>query len=157
VNHVRFTGRVGRRELPYGTYRVTARTPGRAPSRPVLVAVGELRVTNGFSCSSAPADPFEEILGTFGSAPGSTAASQTTGSSTATKGQKTEKKREGGVLPAVSERLSDLPEALPELSVPAASDSPSAILGIGALLLLVVSAAALVFYFVRSLRRPNTT
>ena len=72
VNHVRFTGRVGRRNLPYGTYRVTARTPGRAPSRPVLVAVGERRVTNGFACgASAPADPFAEILGTFSDGSGS--------------------------------------------------------------------------------------
>ena len=68
VNHVRFTGRVGRRSLPYGTYRVTATTRGRAPSKPVLVAVGERRVTNGFACAaSAPADPFQEILGTFSS------------------------------------------------------------------------------------------
>lgn len=161
INHVRFTGRVGRRELPYGTYRVTARTPGRAPSRPVLVAVGERRVTNGFACASgAPADPFAEILGTFsnGSASGpSGAAQEGSAGSSGAGGRKAQTKRDSGVLPAISERLRKVPEALPKLAVPGASDGPSALLGIGALILLVLSGVALVLYFVRFLRGPHTT
>lgn len=161
INHVRFTGRVGRRELPDGTYRVTARTPGRAPSRPVLVAVGERRVTNGFACASGtPADPFEEIFGTFsnGSASGpSGAAQEGSAGSSGAGGPKAQTKRDSGVLPAVSERLRKVPEALPKLAVPGASDGPSALLGIGALILLVLSGVALVLYFVRFLRGPHTT
>jgi hypothetical protein len=154
VNHVRFTGRVGRRNLPYGIYRVTARTRGGAPSRPVLVAVGERRVTNGFACASgAPADPFAEILGTFGDGSGSTSA-EPRESAASVAG---EKERDSGVLPAVSERLRRVPEALPELAVPGGSDGPSSLLGFGALIVLVLSGLALVLYFVRFLRRPHTT
>lgn len=154
VNHVRFTGRVGRRHLPFGIYRVTARTRGGAPSRPVLVAVGERRVTNGFACASrAPADPFAEILGTFGDSSPSTRA-EPRKSATSAAG---EKERDSGVLPAVSERLRRVPEALPELAVPGGSDGPSSLLGFGALILLVLSGLALVLYFVRFLRGAHTT
>jgi hypothetical protein len=160
VNHVRFTGRVGRRDLPYGTYRITARTRGGAPSRPVVVVVGERRGGNGFVCASASrasADPFAEILGIFAQGTGPTAiasegspAAQAT--STAENGAKEKGESGSGVLPAVSERLRKVPEALPKLS---GSDSPNSIVGMGALLLLIVSGLALVLYVVRFFRRPH--
>jgi hypothetical protein len=157
VNHVRFTGRVGRRELPDGTYRVTARTRGSAPSRPVLVGIGQ-RPTNGFACDAGAAtDPFEQILATFGNSSGSagTASDDPVASGVAGR-RKTRTNGKSGVLPAVGERLRTLPEALPGLAVPAAG-SPNWILGIMALLVLLLSGLALVLYFVRFVRRPHAT
>ena len=158
VNHVRFTGKVGRRELPFGTYRVTARTRGRAPSKPVLVAVGERRVTNGFACGAgAPADPFEEIFATYGNSSGSTGAESDEPAASGVAGtSKTRTSGDSGVLPAVSERLRTLPEALPKLAVPS-TGSLSWILGVAALLVLLLSGLALVFYFVRFVRGSHAT
>jgi hypothetical protein len=62
-----------------------------------------------------------------------------------------------GVLPAVKDGLAKIPEALPELQMPSDSSSPSTIIGLGALLLLALSALALLLYVVRFLRRPYTT
>jgi hypothetical protein len=157
VNHIRFTGKVGRRELPYGTYRVTARTRGSAPSRPVLVGIGQ-RPTNGFACDAGAAtDPFEEIFATYGNGSGSagTASDDPVRSGVAGR-RKTRTNGDSGVLPAVGERLRTLPEALPGLAVPSAG-SPNWILGIMALLILLLSGLALVLYFVRFVRRPHTT
>jgi hypothetical protein len=161
VNHVRFTGKVGRRALPYGTYRITARTRGRAPNRPVLVAVGERRVTNGFSCGAAPSDLFGEILGTFSNGSGSTGAALAvaagaSGTRSIAAGERTTKKRDSGVLPAVSKRIRKVPEALPMLALPSPK-SPSSFVGIVALQLLLLSGLALVLYVVRFIRRPRAT
>ena len=71
--------------------------------------------------------------------------------------KKASTKRDSGVLPAVSEGLRKVPEALPKLVVPGASDGPSSLLGIGALILLVLSGVALVLYVVRFVRRPRIT
>lgn len=157
VNHVRFTGRIGGRELPYGTYRITARTSGRAPSRSVLVAVGERPVTNGFACASGPSDPFEQILGTFsnGSGPTGTVQQRSAGASVAGM-RRGGQERDSGVLPAVSERLRKVPEALPELAVPSAG-SPNGILGLIALVVLLLSGLALVLYVIQFVRRPRVT
>jgi hypothetical protein len=153
VNHVRFTGRVGRRELPVGTYRVTARTRGRAPSRPILVGVGNGRVTNGFACGAGAAtNPFEEIFATYG---GTADSGEPTASGVAGR-SKTRTNGDSGVLPAVGKRLRTLPEALPELALPSAG-SPSSILGIAALLVLLLSGLGLVLYVVRYARRPRAT
>lgn len=157
VNHVRFTGKVGRRELPLGTYRVTARPRGGAPSKPVLVAVGERRVTNGFTCGAgAAAGPFDEIFSTYENGFGSTGSASETASSGVAGARKVRKKRDSGVLPAVGRGLRKVPEALPAFAVPS-SGSPSRILGFGALLLLLLSGLALVVYVVRFVRRPRAT
>jgi hypothetical protein len=158
ANHVRFTGRVGRRELPFGTYRVTARTRGGRPSRPVLVAVGERRVTNGFVCGAAPAtDPFEEIFATYGNGSGTAEAESGDPAASGVAGRrKTRTRGDSGVLPAVGKRLRTIPEALPELAVPSAG-SPSAILGIAALFVLLLSGLGLLVYVVRFVRRPSAT
>ena len=158
VNHVRFAGKVGRRKLSVGTYRVTARIRGGTPSRPVLVAVGEGRVTNGFACGTqAPAGSFGEIFATFGNGAGSTEAAGNEPAASGVAGRrKTRTKGDSGVLPAVGERLRTLPEALPQLAVPAAG-SPSWILGIIALFVLLLSGVALVLYVVRFARRPHAT
>jgi hypothetical protein len=158
VNHVRFTGRVGRRELPSGTYRVTARTRGSRPSRPVLVPVGARRVTNGFACGARAAnDPFEQILATYGDGSGSNGAESADPAASGVAGRrKTRTKDDSGVLTAVGKRLRTLPEALPKLGVPSAG-SPNWILGVVALLVLLLSGLGLVVYVVRFVRRPRAT
>jgi hypothetical protein len=157
VNHVRFTGKVGRRELPFGTYRVTAKTRGGRPSRPVLVAVGERRATNGFACGAAPeTDPFEEIFATYGNGSASSGAESSDPAASGVAGRrKTRTKGDSGVLPAVGKRLRTLPESLPELTMPSAR-SPSEVLGIAALLVLLLSGLGLVMYLIR-FRRPRAT
>ena len=161
VNHVRFTGKVGRRELPDGTYRVTARTRGSAPSRPVLVGIGQ-RPTQRFACgagaATATTDPFEQIFSTYGNGAGSagTAGEVPIASGVAGRRKTRTNGDSSGVLPAVGERLRTLPEALPGLAVPAAG-SPNWILGIMALLVLFLSGTALVLYFVRFVRRTHAT
>jgi hypothetical protein len=151
VNHVRFTGRVGRRELPSGTYRVSAKTRGGASSRPVVVAIGERRVTNRFACGAgATTDPFNAFFATYGS--GSTGTASETSSPSGVAGvRKTRKK--GGVIPAVGQSLRKVPEALPEL-VLRSPGSPSRIFGFGAVFLLFTSGLALVLY-IRSLWRSS--
>lgn len=149
VNYIRFTGRIGRRELPFGTYRITARTRSQAAGMPVLVAVGERRGTNGFACTAgATTDPFNAILATYGS--GATGTASETSASSGVAGVRKTRKR-GGVLPAVGRGLWKVPEALPELVV-LSPGSPSRILGFGALFLLLTSGLALVLY-IRSLWR----
>lgn len=157
ANHVRFTGKVGRRELPFGTYRVTAKTRGGRPSGPVLVAVGERRATNGFACRAAPAtNPFEEIFATYGNGSGSTGAESGDPAASGVAGRrKTRTKGDSGVLPAVGKRLRTLPESLPVLTVPSAR-SPSEALGITALLVLLLSGLGLIVYVIR-FRRPRAT
>jgi hypothetical protein len=158
VNHVRLTGRVGRRELPLGTYRVTARTRGSAPSRPVLVAVGERPLTNAFACGAgAGTDPFDEVLATYGNGAGSTEAESGDPAASGVAGRrKTRTNGDSGVLPALGKRLRTLPQALPELAVPS-DGSPSAIIGGIALLVLLLSGLGLVLYVVRFVRRPRAT
>ena len=175
TNHVRFTGRLGRRNLPYGTYRITARTGGgRKASRPVVVVLGERGAPDNFACggNNELTSLFESIVGTFSNGSnggissgesmalgGSQSGPQSEGSSAegASRQRNATKKRDSGVLPAVTEKLSELPGALPRPSFPEASASPHWIIGAGALILLVLSALALVGYVVRFLRRPHAT
>jgi hypothetical protein len=122
------------------------------------VAVGERRPTNGFACgASLASDPFEEILAAYGNGPRSTGAESDDPAASGVAGRrKTRTNEDSGVLPAVGERLRTLPEALPALTVPSGG-SPTWILGIGALLVLLISGVALVLYFVRFVRGPHTT
>jgi hypothetical protein len=153
VNNVRFTGRIGRRTLQRGTYRITARTRGRTPSRPIAVRVGGQQLRGAFTCGrpkTTPDEDFAAIVGTF-----SNGESEPIAGRKATPPAKRAKREDGGrgVLPAVSGRLKD---ALPSPRMPEATTSPARILGLGALLLLVVSGLALVVYFVRYFRRFAT-
>ncbi|MDP9491854.1 MAG: hypothetical protein M3P42_06585 [Actinomycetota bacterium] len=170
TNLVRFKGRVGRRNLPYGTYRITAKTRGRAASRPIVVFVGDRAGARNFSCGSSGTAPFgtyASLLGTFSSSSSGASGSGTAGApgdkgsraETAPTGQdrKAKEKPDSGVLPAVTDRLRKIPEALPRPHMPSASTSPPWIIGASALILLVLSGLALVFYVVRFLRRPHTT
>ncbi len=176
VNHVRFTGRLGRRNLPYGTYRITARTSGRKPSRAVVVVLGDRGGASGFTCGAAgsQASIFQSVVGTFsngttgngggdiggGSAAAGASASAAGGTGTRATGAIPDgkaEKRDSGVLPAVSEKLGEIPEALPRPSIPEASASPHWIIGAGALLLLALSALALLVYVIRFIRKPHTT
>jgi hypothetical protein len=170
---VRFTGRLGRRNLPYGTYRITARAGRQQATRPVVVVLGELGGAGTFACggSREQTSLFASVIGTFSNGGGSsargestTAAAEDSGSAAAgtsatgaSGGRKATKKRDSGVLPAVTEKLSEIPGALPRPSIPEASASPHWIIGAGALLLLALSALALLVYVVRFIRRPHTT
>lgn len=159
VNHVRFTGKLGRRTLPSGTYRITARTKGRPPSRPIPVVVGDRRAPDGFACAAPVEDGFAAIVGTFSNGEGGMTAGKASGAEGAERGlsgRDEAKKKNSGVLPAVSEGLKDLPSALPRPKLPAASGSPSRIVGLAALLLLVLSGITLVVYVVRFMKRPAT-
>ena len=69
--------------------------------------------------------------------------------------RKTRTKGDSGVLPAVGKRLRTLPESLPELTVPSAR-SPSEVLGITALLVLLLFGLGLIVYLIR-VRRPRAT
>jgi hypothetical protein len=155
VNNVRFTGRIGRRTLQRGTYRITARTHGRAPSRPIAVRVGGQQRRGAFTCAApqtGPNEDFTAIVGTFSNGENA----PTAGPEAAPPAKPAESKDDdggGGVLPAVSDRLKD---ALPSPRIPEATTSPARILGLGALLLLIVSGLALVVYFVRYFRRLAT-
>jgi hypothetical protein len=124
----------------------------------VLVAVGERRVANGFACAAGAAtDPFEQILATYGDGPGSTRAERDDPAASGVAGTtKTRMNKESGVLPTVGKRLRTLPENLQELAVPSAG-SPSAILAIAALILLLLAGLGLVVYVVRFVRRPHVT
>ncbi|HEX7254752.1 MAG TPA: hypothetical protein VF236_02385 [Gaiellaceae bacterium] len=159
VNHVRFAGRVGRRTLPHGTYRITARTRGRAPSRPVVVVLGE-RSGDGFVCPTREAAPevFASLLGAFasGEGDGGTAGAARSGSAGGP-ASADRRKEDTGVLPAVTERLRRIPDALPRPDVPVASGSPHWLFGAAALILLALSALALLVYVVRFMRRPHAT
>jgi hypothetical protein len=167
-NLVRFKGRIGRRELPNGTYRITAKTRGRPMSRPIVVFVGDRAGARNFACGSSGSSPFgtyASLLGTFsgssstGSGTAGAAGDKGSGAKTAATGQNRKAKEEpdSGVLPAVTDRLRKIPEALPTPHIPSASASPPWIIGATALILLILSGLALVFYVVRFLRRPHTT
>jgi hypothetical protein len=160
-NRVRFTGRVGRRTLGPGAYRITARTRTSAATRPVVVVI-EPGARSAFRCGeSGTAGPeiFASLSGGFtssGAEPG-TAAKSAAGSSPPRKTGDSQDDAGSGVLPAVKDGLSKIPEALPNLQIPSDSSSPSSIIGLGALLLLALSGLALLLYVVRFLRGPHTT
>ena len=158
ANEVRFTGRVGRRNLPQGTYRITARAPGRAPSRPIVVVIGESGDRDAFACSrAAAAVEIASGLGTFDNGSGGSNGSSVSAAGRAPdEGQAAKPKKDGGVLPAVSNRLRELPGALPRPSIPSAS-SPHRVIGLAALALLILSGLALVVYVLRFIRGPHTT
>lgn len=155
VNRVRFTGRVGRRTLPAGTYRITARTRGRAPSRPIVVQVGDEATRDRFACSPA-AVVIASILDTVGYGNGPDGGGKATDGAAV---PKPARKREdsSGVLPAVANRLRELPDALPRPSIPAGTDSPQRLIGLAALALLIFAGLALVVYVLRFLRGPDAT
>jgi hypothetical protein len=163
TNHVRFTGRVGRRNLPHGTYRITAQMRRRPPSRSIVVFVGERTAPGGFVCTAnrPSLNAFASIFGTFSNGTGALGASGA--GKTATRDRVAEKdvrkpKDEpySGVLPSVTDRLKGLPAALPMPSMAGPTTSPPWILGAGAIVLLAVSALALVFYVFRFFGRPRT-
>jgi hypothetical protein len=144
VNHLRFTGRIGRRRLAAGTYRVVARPRGRLPSRPVTVVLGG-GPRDAFACRSAvPAGPFETVLASL--------SGSSSGQPPASTRERREQKR-SGVLPAVTDKLKALPRAVPTL--PDGASAPHRLVGLGALLLLALSLLALVVYVVRFVRGPH--
>ena len=142
-NQVRFTGRIGRRRLEPGTYRIVARTGARA-SRPIVVVVGGGRVERR-RCSQRVASPevtFEQLASTFDVAAPTPPATRSDKSS-------------GGVLPAIGRKIGELPEALPRPPLGSVSDPeglPAWLIGLG-LPLAVLGAIALVVYVYRYVRR----
>jgi hypothetical protein len=65
--------------------------------------------------------------------------------------------KDRGVLPAVTGRLSKIPEALPKLQTPGSSSSPSGLLGAIVLAVLALSALGVLLYVIRFLRRAYPT
>ena len=143
-NQVRFTGRIGRRRLAAGTYRIVARTGAKA-SRPIVVVVGNGPVERAVCArrQSAVDLSFEQLATTFDIA------------SPAPPSPRSE--RSGGVLPAIQKTLEDLPEALPRPPARAVSDPdglPAWLFGL-VLPFAVLGAIAAVVQVARYVRRLN--
>jgi hypothetical protein len=162
TNRVGFTGRLRGRTLGPGAYRITARTRAGTASRPVVVLIEPTRAARAFACGVSPgrsSDLFASLVADFTSAEGGsarTALAASVGSSDGATDGRAEEKADTGVLPAVRDGLSKIPEALPELQTPGSS-SPSAIVGVGVLVLLALSALGLLLYVIRFLRRSYIT
>lgn len=167
TNRVRFTGRVGRRTLGPGTYRVTARPVNRPrQARRVVVIIGDgprgrldCSGTNGFAFLGAAA-----FFGEGGSSTGSAAVAGAGAKTAAKLAPRTNRKEKEspGVLPAIRKKIRQVPEAIPtppipRPSVPGGDGSPPAFLGLAALALLALSALAIIAYVIRFIRRPHAT
>ncbi len=144
-NRLRFTGKIGRRRLEPGTYRIVARPRKGRASRSIAVVVGDGPVT-GTACaaradSAAASAIFGTLTSAFGGAlPGSDSATRST--------------KRSGVLPAIRQRVQQLPseepEALPKAPIGGISDPqglPTWLLGLAiplaGLLGIVLGASAL--------------
>jgi hypothetical protein len=140
--------------LPPGTYKITARTRAGAAPRPVVVVIepagGETSFACGRSGGSAPS-VFDSMAGAFGSGP-----SETSPRTASAQGRESDRP-DSGVLPAVTEKLKDLPKALPRPGLPSGAASPPWIIGAGALILVALSLLALLAYVIRFIRGPRTT
>lgn len=163
TNRVRFAGRVGRRTLRPGTYRITARPVGdpRQAGRVVLIVGSGPR--KELNCSTSNRYAFLGAASFFGEGGGYAVPAGSTASKTAAPAPRTKKdKKTRGVLPAIRKRIRELPEAiprppLPRPAVPGSDTSPPAILGLAALALLALSALAILAYVIRFFRGPRTT
>jgi hypothetical protein len=128
-----------------------------------VVVVGERAARSGFACTAnrPSSDAFASIFGTFGREDGSGVSGS--GKTAAPDGlaekevRKPMDKPDSGVLPTVKDRLKELPGPLPTPSMPSAKTSLPWFLGAGALVLLAVSALALVGYVFRFFGRPRTS
>jgi hypothetical protein len=142
TNQLRFTGRIGRRRLTTGTYRITARTRGGAATRPVVVVVGsgpvERPVCTRREARAGAASMFEPLATAFdlgGPSPSSTRRDDAF----------------GGVLPELKKKVRQLPK-LPVGGFSESGDLPVRLIALG---LLALSGLALIVYAVRYLRRPR--
>jgi hypothetical protein len=157
TNRVRFTGRVGRKTLKPGTYRVKAR-PATRPrhARRVTVIVGS-GPREALDCSASARYGFLGAAAYLGQGDGDdSTATPTNGAASA---DKNEGAKSRGVLPAITRKIRQLPRALPPLprpSMPSDTGSPPMILGIAALALLALALLALFVYVIRFLRGPQT-
>jgi hypothetical protein len=143
-NLLRITGKIGKRRLAPGTYRIVARTGTGAASRPILVVVGSGPVERP-SClqSGAGAAPVLDELGALFGA-GAPRPPSARGSS-----------KSGGVLPAIGRTIRELPEALPRPPVGKVSDPtglPTWLVGL-LLPLAALGGFALIVNGIRYLRR----
>jgi hypothetical protein len=165
TNRVGFTGRLRRRTLGPGAYRITAKTRAGTAARPVVVLIEPTRAERSFACggsSNGGADLFASLVATFtnaeGGSPGPEAApTPAEGTSNGATGHRTQKSPDTGLLPAVKGRLRSIPEILPGIQTPDSSSSPPGIVGVGVLVLLALSALGLLLYVIRFLRRPYIT
>jgi hypothetical protein len=162
TNRVGFTGRLRRRTLGPGAYRITARTRAGTAARPVVVLIEPTGAERSFACGSARSsdsrgDLFASLLGTFASASGASPRPATApAASSRDTGGRTEANEDQGVLPRVKGRLKSIPEVLPGVQTPDSS-SPSGVLGAVVLLVLALSALGLLIYVLRFLRRAYPT
>jgi hypothetical protein len=163
TNRVRFAGRVGRKTLRPGTYRITARPVGRPrQARRVVLIVGS-GPREELNCSTSNRYAFLGAAAFFGEGSGDAAAAGSTTKTTAPAPRtKKQDKKSRGVLPAIRKRIRELPEAiprppLPRPAIPGDDTSPPAILGLAALALLALSVLAILAYVIRFFRGPRTT
>jgi hypothetical protein len=149
-NRLRFTGRIGRRQLEPGTYRISARTRAGATARPILVVVGSGPVERPVCSSGAPGGAAPAVFDQL-------AVAFEVGAPAAQPSTRRDDKKSGGVLPAIRKRIQELPEALPSVKPPVGGVSDPAGLPTWLLGLLLPLAAlgglALIVYVVRYIRR----
>ena len=126
-----------------------------------MVDVGNRTGTPSFNCRQVtPESVFAAIFGTF-SDTGTTAAidwgTVAVAGNTPRRQTQRAKKKGGGVLPSVAKRIRKLPEVLTTPGLPrSAAASPPWIVGAFALVLLALSALAILFYVTRFPRGPGT-
>lgn len=158
-NHVRFTGKLGRRQLRPGTYRISpVRIRGSRPARRPIIGVavisrGSVPAKRVEPCPRGTATNNQSATAAIGAG---TPAGGKPGASAASGGRSDSRpKKHGGVLRAFKPPHVNLP-AIPRPSLPGSADSPPWLLSIAALLLLVLSGGAIVAYLLNFLRRSNT-
>jgi hypothetical protein len=164
TNRVGFTGRLPRRTLGPGAYRITARTRAGTAARPVVVLIEPTGGKRSFACGrpSGQSDPFVALVGGFTGADGTflsarpAEAASDEASAGVTRGR-TEEQTDTGILPRVKGRIRSIPEILPGVPTTDSSSSPSGVFGALVLLLLAVSALGLLVYVIRFLRRAYPT
>jgi hypothetical protein len=163
TNRVRFSGHVGRKALRPGTYRITARPanhPRRAHRVTVIVGSGP---REELICSHAARYGFLGTAAYFGDGGSDESFLASEGGEPAAatrRADQQESDRSHGVLPAITRKVRQLPNALPSIPKPSAPREPASppmLLGIAAIALLVLSGIALSTYVIRFFRGADTT
>jgi hypothetical protein len=143
-----------------GTYRVTARPAGRPREAHRVVLIIGNGPREQLNCSSAPSYAFlgtAAFFGEGGSAVSGSATANRAGAVAARTAKKEKENESNGVLPAITKKLSELPEAIPRPPISrAAPESPPMIVVVWALALVALSAIAICAYIIRWLRGPHT-
>jgi hypothetical protein len=141
--------------LDPGTYALTAHPAGRTQTTRRIVVVVGTHPREKLDCSSSTGSIF---AGASPFAAGGSAGSSIAVVDTKTAPDARKDKKSSGVLPAITKKLRNLPQAIPKLKPPVLGDagSPPTLLGLVALGLLALSGIAILVYVIRFIRRPDT-